>query len=108
MNQNQRDYVEQFLRELQSGKDPQSIISSAYLNDWAGNDFDFIVGVDADDFDRYSTTRVKAAIERLVLCYYAIKVNMHEYNTPRNGNGWKFNGIVSPYLGGHTQPIRRT
>lgn len=95
MNQKQRDYVEQFLRELQSGKDPQSIISSAYLNDWVGNNFDFFVEVDADDFDRYSTTRVKAAIERLVPFYYGIVINMQEYNTPRGGNGWKFNGIIS-------------
>ena len=105
MNQEQRNYVEQFLRELQSGKDPKSIIRCAYLNDWAGNDFDFFVDVDADDFDRYSTTKVKAAIERALRIYDGIVVNMHEYNTPRGGNGWKFSGIVSPYIGDSALPI---
>lgn len=98
MNQKQRDYVEQFLRELQSGKDPQSIISSAYLDDWAGNNFDFFVGVDAHDFDRYSTTKVKAAIKRMLMLHHGIVVNMYEYNTPRGGNGWKFSGIVSTHF----------
>ena len=108
MNQKQRDYVEQFLQELQSGKDPQSIISSAYLDDWAWNEFDFFVFVDADDFDRYSTTKVKAAIERALLIYDGIVVNMYEYNTPRGGNGWKFSGIVTSCIGDYSIPIRKT
>ena len=108
MNQKQRDYVEQFLRELQSGKDPRSIICCAYLNDWAGNNFDFVVEVDADDFDRYATTKVKAAIEGTLLKYFGIVVNMYNYNTPRGGNGWKFDGIVSTHIGGSALPIRKT
>jgi len=95
MNQKQRDYVEQFLRELQSGKDPRSIICCAYLNDWDGNNFDFFVEVNPSDNNRHATTRVKAAIERLLLSYYGIVVNMYNYNTPRGGNGWKFDAIVS-------------
>ncbi len=105
MNQEQRDYVEQFLRELQSGKDPKSIIRCAYLNDWAGNDFDFFVEVNPFDNNRYATTRVKAAIERMLLFYSDIFINMYEYNTPRTDNSWKFSGIVSPYIGDSALPI---
>lgn len=95
MNQEQREYVEQFLSLLEQGDSTCSIVSHAHLDDWAGNNFDFFIGVDSADINRYTTTRLKALIDRVTQLFPGILVNLAIYNTPRGGNGWKFSGIVS-------------
>lgn len=91
MNQRRREYAHMFLQELEA----HTIIANAYLNDWDSTSFDFFVEVKPYDRDRYTTTRIKATINRVQRYFPGIIVNMYNYNTPRGGNGWKFNAIVS-------------